>query len=37
MDKLPQEHGDGVPALPGGRGKGRKSLLPEDDRRGKEF
>ena len=28
-----QDHGDGVPALPGGRGAGSRILHPEDDRR----
>ena len=32
-----QDCGDGVQALSGGRGTGRRSLHPEDDGRGKEL
>ena len=37
MDEHPKDHGDGVQAVPGGRGAGRRGLHLENDGRWEEI
>ena len=36
-EKLPKDRGDGVPAMPGSRGAGRRGIHLEDNRGGEEI